>query len=510
LRAVAPVALLLIGAARVGAAPNDLLGVGEPLYEEVRLLETSGAALGPLPFLTRPWSLAQLDQALGAWPDSGSPNLAWFRLARGLERDRAAPGGGPRSTPRLFARVAQDPLQRLEASLGVEGLAVAERDTSFFASGSGVHARLGASLGGWTAYSHLMAAHVPQSKRFADPLIEGEDFITHTEESYLAYTGVGHTWEWSAAVGRSRFAWGPGLEGSLLLSAQAPPLSALWLTAALPRWRVHVASLAATLASSAGEQLAAHRIEWEARPGLRLGLSEAARYRAAGWQALYLAGVVPYTLVQRLQVQDEPDSAAALRNNVLGSADFSWRLRPGARLYGELLLDDLRLRTARTPTKLAYQVGWEGVGAWGSTRLAWGGEWTRLSQFVYTSQFGRSWASQGVPLGYALGPDARRVRVWAAWDVSRDWQLHAWAARTDKGENGLDQPFVPDGGRVDAWPLSGQVERSREIEGALRWWPASGVDLALLAGGRWIENAGHVPGVERSQAYLGFQARVLR
>jgi hypothetical protein len=38
------------------------------------------------------------------------------------------------------------------------------------------------------------------------------------------------------------------------------------------------------------------------------------------------------------------------------------------------------------------------------------------------------------------------------------------------------------------------VERTREIEAGLRWWPASGVDLSVAGGYRKIDDAGHVPG----------------
>jgi len=56
--------------------------------------------------------------------------------------------------------------------------------------------------------------------------------------------------------------------------------------------------ISATLRSGSGEQLAAHRIEWQPWDALRLGLSEAARYRSASWQPLYLAGILPYIMVQ--------------------------------------------------------------------------------------------------------------------------------------------------------------------------------------------------------------------
>ena len=124
--------------------------------------------------------------------------------------------------------------------------------------------------------------------------------------------------------------------------------------------------------------------------------------------------------MQRLQVQDEPDSGSTLRNNVIASFDAAWRIAPGTRAYGELLLDDLNARTSEVPDKLAFQLGLEGAGMVRGARLSWGAEFTRLSRFVYTSFFGRSFETQGEPLGYFTGPDSRRFRLRGAWDPSAD------------------------------------------------------------------------------------------
>ena len=91
----------------------------------------------------------------------------------------------------------------------------------------------------------LLAQHgpnllVPPSRRtggfwlvlrtFADPIVPGSDFITHTEESYLAYTAPAG--QWGLQFGRNRWHWGPGEEASLLLSKTSAPLSDFY--AALP------------------------------------------------------------------------------------------------------------------------------------------------------------------------------------------------------------------------------------------------------------------------------------
>ena len=230
---------------------------------------------------------------------------------------------------------------------------------------------------------------------------------------------------------------GPGEEASLLLSGTAAPLTGLALRARIDPLRADGIALSVTLDPASGEQLAMHRLEWQPSDGLRLGIGEGARYRSDAWRPLYLMGMIPYVLVQRLEVQDRPDSAAALRNNVLVAFDGAWRVVPGLRAYGEGLVDDIDSANGST-RKYGYQLGAEGVTALGDGRLVWGTEYTRLTRYVYTSFFGRSFAAQGRPLGFPTGPDARRIRVRAAWDPSPNWQVLAVVGRVDKGENDLD------------------------------------------------------------------------
>jgi len=497
--------LLTAAFARPSApSPLEYLPVGDPLESELRMLDLlDPAPLGDrirLPHLhTRPLARFEI-QGAGA-PARELPlthRISLARLERGLGRDalpRFAPAGGLASTPRLL-QVDRDDDARLDISAGIEGRGDVDEHASRFGSGSGLHSRVGASFDRWLGFAHLVTGRIENARAFADPIVPGADLIVHTEESYVAYAAPSECW--GMQLGRSRWHWGPGEEGSLALSRTSPAMTGLAVRGRLESLRLDVAALSATLRSAAGEQLAAHRLEWQACSSLRLGLTEMARYRSPDWRPLYLVALIPYTLVQRLSVQDERDSSAALRNNVLVSFDAAWRVASGTRLYGECLIDDLHARTGKNPNKLAYQLGIEGAGPIGRTRVSWGTEYTRLSRFVYTSFFGRGFEAQGRPLGFPTGPDARRVRVRGAWDPSAAWQIGARATQTDKGENDLDEPYVPGTPRVETLHFEGVVERAREIELGLRWWPASGVDLALTGGFRWIEDERHVRGARDS------------
>lgn len=507
-------AATLAGAGRSHATPNDFVSVQDAIEAEIRLLEVlgPGARWAPLPHLgSRPLQVTELLQpwsAPGAMMDPAAV-IARARLARVLGRDAVewspAPPG---TTPRAIAlRSADD--ERLEVSAGVEGSGVVAQGSSpEVVSGSGVHLRLAAGLDRWLVYSHLVIGRFDGARRFADPIVKDTDATTLTEETYFAYTGAGA--RWGIQFGRERFHWGPGDEGSLVMSRTAAPITAFAMRGTFPAWRLHVVALSATLEAASGEQLAAHRLEWEALPGLRIGLSEAARYQSESWQPMYLVGAIPYVLAQRLQVQDEPDSAAALRNNVIAAIDAAWRIAPGTRVYGELLLDDVNASGAGNPDKIGWQLGWEGAGTIRGSRVTWGTEYTRISRFVYTSFFGRTFEAQEAPLGFPSGPDSRRLRVRLGWDPSVAWQVFTLASLTDVGESGLDTPFVPGTPRPDPWEFAGVVERTRQVELGARWWPLGGVDVAVSGGWRQIENDGHVAAADRDEAFGTLALRLVR
>ncbi|HET7225345.1 MAG TPA: capsule assembly Wzi family protein [Candidatus Eisenbacteria bacterium] len=510
------VAGALLLAPRARAVPNEYLTVGDALEDELRVLDVlgPGAAARRIPLqhlFTRPVQKAEL-QGVAPPVDSLDPARAitLARIERALGRDADstfAPDPRHPSTPRAFQHVAPGE-QRFDGSFAAEGAALTGPGGHSLATGSGAHVRLGAAIEHWLAYSHVTIGQIAHARDFADPIVPNNDLIVYTDETYLSYTADRALW--SAQFGRNRWHWGPGEEGSLVLSKTMPAITGLAFRMHIAGLHLDAIALSATLRQARGDQLAAHRIEWQPHDALRIGLTEAARYRASGWEPLYVVGAIPYVLVQRLQVQDEPDSLGRLRNNIMVSFDAAWRVAPGTRIYGEWLADDLHAKTGRIPNKYGYQLGWEGAGAIAATRVTWGGEYTRLTRYVYTSFFGADFSAQGQPLGFPTGPDARRVRLRLTWDPNADWQLLARVSRTDQGENTIAEPFVPGSPRVDASTFEGIVMHSRDAAAGLRWWPASGVDVTVTGGWQWVENLDHVAGRDRSGATGELQVRLVR
>ena len=500
----------------VVATPLEFLPVGDPLEAELRILDVLGPAWPGRPLRLPRTGMRPLQRfELDSLPLPGDvPRLAHrvslVRLQRVLAReaDPGSPEAAGPVTQRFYQRRYADGA-RFELSVGAEGAGEVASGRVRYLSDTGLHGRLALQTDRWLVFSHLVAGHQDTARSFSDPLFPGTDVIIYSGESYVGYSGAGG--RWGMQLGRSRWHWGPGEEGSLLLSKTAVPLTGLALHARLEPLRADGMAFSATLENSEGEQLAAHRLEWQPWDGLRLGLSEAARYQADFWRPLYLVGVIPYILVQRMHIQDEPTRADANRNNIVIGADVAWRVAPGTRVYAEWLADDMHvLGRIDNPSTYAYQLGWDGVGTFRGTRLVWGGEYTRVTRFVYTSDFGRDFVAQGRPLGFPVAPDARRMRVRASWDLSPAWQVSSVATRTQKGENTLAEPFVPGSEGGDGSSLEGVVEETRELEASLRWWPAGGVDVAISAGYRWVDAAGHLEGACTRGAHAGIAFRLTR
>src|SRR5262249_768598 len=160
---------------------------------------------------------------------------------------------------------------RAELSLGFEGAYDASREDgdtqTQWRDGSGLHLRAGAQVDRWLAFAHIAFGQLKNANEFTDVLLSSTDLAAQTDEAYLTYSAGSH---WSVTMGRQRFAWGPGEQGSLPVSTTSAPLTALYLHARIAALRADGFSINATTDPGTGEQFAAHRIEWQPLSQLRL------------------------------------------------------------------------------------------------------------------------------------------------------------------------------------------------------------------------------------------------
>jgi hypothetical protein len=372
-------------------------------------------------------------------------------------------------------------------------------------------------LGPRVAFSGgLFAAEVPDGRSFADPLVAGTDIILHEEQMSISARALGLR----LRVGRDRHRWGPGHTGTLLLSDAGEPFNFLEYQVRLGA-RLRFTALTGVTSLHQQRYLAAHRLTWTPRCNLSIGLAEGARYQANGLHLLYVSGIVPYTLVERFDLQDNLDveDRDEQRNNTLWSCDVAWRPRGGWLLYGELLADDIGTEDAETPSRGAYQVGILCAPRWRDWDWSLGLEHTRVSNFTYSVYYQEQclcdWEHQHEPLGYSEGPDVAVTAARCAVDVSPQWRGSAWLNHLARGEGRLGDAWFPSStgcepgpqcGDVSAWDLSGEIRRVWSAGLGVEYRPAPVLRCAVWGEARHVADDGD-PGAEGWGSRMGVSIR---
>jgi len=481
--------LLAFGALPARGTPPEPLSPWAGIDADIERLAIRGEL--PLEAVTfRPMDRGELRDALR--PAARSPSR------RHVESELA--GGSPRSGSLIDHCHEQKTLSLLPyarlAPVFAEGGEAAWTDSSrvgirgIFTHGSSLVVRAG-----------LFAAEVSEGRRFADPLMAGTDLILHEEEMTISARILGAR----IRAGRDRHRWGPGISGTLLLSDDGEPFD---FAEYQVRMGEHLRFLALTGITSTHQRryLSAHRLTWTPRPDLSLSFSEGARFQSESPPLLYATGIVPYTLVERMDLQDNlaDSTREESRNNVLWSLDVCWRPRPGWLLYAEVLADDIGTETGEAPNRGGLQLGGSMAPRWRGWDWTLGAEFTRISNYTYSVYYQSAclcdWEHQGEAVGYALGCDVASLLCRCTVDWSDTWGARTWVRHVAQGEGEIGRPWSPsstgcgdgaDCGEVRAWSLSGVVER--------RW--AGGFEIRcrphrLARGGIWIEvgrveNGGH-------------------
>jgi hypothetical protein len=484
------------------SVPAEPLSPWSALDEEIERL----VARGELPL--EAWVFRPVDRGeLAAWlrasaPSSarGGESIARQRLAAHLRWDaetwltRAGTEPGERRPGSLISYCAGErqlhiaPYVRLMPTLR-DGKEAAWTDSSrvgvrgVFYSGST-----------WVISAGLFAAEVAGGRRFADPLLAGTDFILHEEQlTVSARAGM-----LRLRAGRDWHRWGPGVSGTLLLSDDGAPFNFVEYQLRLGK-ALRFLALSGATSYHQRRYLAAHRLTWTPLPELSLSFAEGARYEANAPHLLYALGCMPYTLIERLDLQDNLSDPTrdAQRNNVLWSFDAVWRLHTGWLLYAELLADDIATESSDMPTRGGYQVGMTWAPLWRGWDWTLGAEYTRVSNYTYSVYYQDlckcDWEHQGRPVGYAYGPDVAVLLLRVAVAPMRAWGGGAWLRYAAKGSGEIGRPWVPtasgcqvdedpDCGPVSAWSLSGSIARDMLLGIAAHYRPGP-----LLRCGVWCE-----------------------
>jgi hypothetical protein len=300
---------------------------------------------------------------------------------------------------------------------------------------------------------------------------------------------AGHTW----------LEWGPGLDGTLGLSDASPALDLVAANVAVPGGaRLHW--FVASLDPASSTFLAAHRLSVRAGPSVEFSLSELARFNGASNVPLYLVPVVPYALLDRRVrgASDLPaDSLARTgRNNVLYTLDLSWTWRPGTRLYGEVMVDDVTLHHTR-PLAVGWQAGLHLRRRTAGVAWSLRGDFTRVYPYAYANRDGHDFLHAGFPTAYPLGPDVERFTARLELRPSPAWGYGVEGASVRKGAQPLGtawRPGLPI--PADFSHLTYPIAQDQRAALFADWSPSPSITVSVAGGMTWLHDRGGVVGAD--------------
>jgi hypothetical protein len=511
-------AVLVLAAATAAAAgpeppPAEVLPPDHPAWGDIESLFNRGGLAG-LPVFTRPLPRGDVARALATLREA-RPDLARLAAARRLERElaweleRLGTAGAFPGTPPVLEGTAGDALFRARAGLDGRIVTTGGRGDVVPGTRGGVAFRAYLPGGGF-ALADVSVEKITGGA-IGDAIVKNSDWYLSSRDAYLSW----RTAALDVRAGLATNRWGPGSSGTLLLSDAAMSYPALELSRTFGE-RARAVAMVGTLhepgagAGTGRLQFAAHRIELGFGP-VRLGLHEAAAYRADGLELLYAVGVVPYTLVQRWLDRATPPGSSLLphRNNVLVGFDVTWRMGAGFRADGEFLVDDVATESASQPDRIGYQVGLSWAGAAGGQAVDARAEFVKVHRHTYAVFYDADFVLDGVPLGYGNGPDVEHAEAWAERDLGIEARVGAGIDLTRRGEGVPGDPWDPatGGSRGSGGVLSGVVERRVFPHVRFRGLWRDVADLRLKAGVLDARNAGHAAGADDRSFHVQVVAR---
>lgn len=251
--------------------------------------------------------------------------------------------------------------------------------------------------------------------------------------------------------GRDRAQWGPGIRGSLMLSANNPRFDMLKLKIHFKGFRF--TSIHGKLSSGLGSKyIALHRLELTLFPWLTISGSESVIYGNRGIEPAYVNPIMPYHVAEH-HLGDKDNNAM--------SFDVTAFPLHNHKFYFELFIDDFT--TAKNPftyygNKFAFLTGWRWVAPMGIRDMDLQLEYARIEPYVYTHRDEINiYKNYDKSIGHWLGPNSDDLYIRSNYLINHHLSCAIVSERIRSGEGDIDTPHdMSIGDRKDF--LSGPVE----------------------------------------------------
>jgi hypothetical protein len=306
------------------------------------------------------------------------------------------------------------------------------------------------------------------------------------EHAYLAFR---LPWQLRLEVGRDEFCWGPGRVSQVMLSDHAPALDHIQLGASYRSFRFLAFSASLSRWGEKHRFLSAQRVEVSFWDRLTLGGALMNVYSWDSLQTRSFFGMMNPLVPIYLEVANSGHG-----DNFLVGWDAVYYL-PGARLYGQLFLDNYEFlkRESSPPNAVAWQVG----GEWApNLPVSVAAEYSRIAPFTYYHRVHHvMYEHYGVVLGHEIGPDADRFDVRLGVVPLTGFALGAGGSLVRRGYynrgnyerkcwyGGLPLPEM-----FPAEVGDEKVERDWRVGFDVDWWATRDLRCLVDAGYRYSEN----------------------
>ncbi len=503
-----------------------MLAAGDPAWEDLYRLELSGA-LPAGRTAVRPAARGEVAGWISAAardPRADPASLARLQRAFARELRRIGSVTPFRETPSAIrltsAGEARDSLAldgarselRLGPALSLQARGGDGRDDLGDSTRAGLYGifllgRSGALQG------ELFIGRVEGGRKIGDPLIHRTDVLYFLEEAGAAFA----TADFRLRLARGRHHWGAGPGESLLLDRNAAPIDFLEWDLALPAG-MRFRSWSGSLDVFEERGIAAHRLEIPLSRDLRLSVAEGARFRGGIGHPLYLLGILPYTLVQRLDWQDILADSLRMkqRNNVLAEAELAWRPHPRSLGWLELLVDDVPATNGKSPARLGGRLGVAAMPRLAGAPIDLSLEGTKISRYAYSVYYRDEcecdWIHQERAIGEPDGPDQEGLRLRAGRSLGRDHRIELGLLWANHGAGRLGEAWTGSAPAQSqptrrALEVSAPVERERRAALRWRWDPRDNMSVDAEAAFVRLRHAGNRPGGGWDDRFLaGFRA----
>jgi len=276
-------------------------------------------------------------------------------------------------------------------------------------------------------------------------------------------------------LGKDDVWWGPGHNGSLILSDNTGSKDLLKFYAK-PRY-IKFTALVAELRErkrpiyigderliwEGQKYLYAHRLETTLFDKINLGIYEAVV--APRLDIGYVNPFTVYLISLRMTEYGKGGGHGYYADNFLMGGDVTVNIFPGLQVYGEFLLDDYQ------PQKGLFSRNWDNkFGVMFGTHYTFRdldlrAEYAFVNQYAYTHEFPSitSYTDRGEVIGHKVGPDSDDFWVNLTYWLNSKVLLSLAYEIERHGETSIDEPHEPD--FSDEWVfLSGVIETTNSLD----------------------------------------------